>query len=379
VWQASGISADSASDFYDSTVFPQILSIDARTRSVRRARVQRVVAKNSLLADGENPDVLLCPTDFTSKRKRVGIRQSPVISICTSAGCKFNFRTGHGFSYRILSAKSFAEKNMITVEGEKIEVIDAHSHMGARKKLAIHQIPPIMKFMAEDMLQSMDDAGVDGVVTFAIGIGEPSDYRETNQYIADTMKKHPDRIHGFMRLSPGNGPKDTLQVLEEGVKLGLKGIKIHPLIEHCPANDKEKVYPLMEAAQHHGLTVLFHCGLGEDASPKRIGEVAKDFPKLSIIMGHSGLVEGVRDVVEIAKKCENVHMDSSGVGWLPFFCESIVWAGPDRVLYGSDHPFNPMDWEIEKIVKHAQRHLKLKIEDLRLIMSGNIKRLLKIK
>ena len=85
--------------------------------------------------------------------------------------------------------------------------------------------------------------------------------------------------------------------------------------------------------------------------PKRIGEVAKDFPKLPIIMGHSGLVEGVREVVEIAKRCENVHMDSSGVGWLPFFCESISWAGPDRVLYGSDHPFNPMDWEIEKIVK----------------------------
>jgi predicted TIM-barrel fold metal-dependent hydrolase len=90
------------------------------------------------------------------------------------------------------------------------------------------------------------------------------------------------------------------------------------------------------------------------------------------------LLEGVRDVVEIAKKCENVHMDSSGVGWLPFFCESISWAGADRVLYGSDTPFNPMEWEIEKIVKHAQRHLKLKIEDLRLIMSGNIKRLLKV-
>ena len=76
---------------------------------------------------------------------------------------------------------------MINVEGERIEIIDAHSHMGARKKLAIHQIPPIMKFMAEDMLQSMDDAGVDGVVTFAIGIGEPSDYRETVSYTHLTL------------------------------------------------------------------------------------------------------------------------------------------------------------------------------------------------
>jgi predicted TIM-barrel fold metal-dependent hydrolase len=81
------------------------------------------------------------------------------------------------------------------------------------------------------------------------------------------------------------------------------------------------------------------------------------------------LLEGVRDVVEIAKKCENVHMDSSGVGWLPFFCESISWAGPDRVLYGWDTRLTR--W---KIVKHTHRHLKLKIEDLRLIMSGNIKR-----
>jgi len=88
------------------------------------------------------------------------------------------------------------------------------------------------------------------------------------------MKKHVGRIDGFTRLNPGNGPKDTLQVLEEGIKLGLKAIKIHPLIEHC---------------QHHGLTVLFHCGLGEDASPKRIGEVAKNFPKLPVIIGHSGL------------------------------------------------------------------------------------------
>lgn len=265
---------------------------------------------------------------------------------------------------------------MITFDGEPIEVIDAHSHMGERRKLAVHQIPRIMKFMAEDMIRSMDSAGVDRVVTFAIGVGEPSDYRETNRYIASAMQKHPNRIIGFMRLNPALGVKDTLEVFEESIKLGLKGIKIHPLIEKVPANDREKVYPLMEAAQHHGLVVLFHCGLGDYASPARIAEVARDFPKLPVIMGHSGVVEGIREAVEAAKKYENLYMDSSAVGWLPFFCESIAWAGADRVMYGSDHPFNPMDWEIQKIAKHAQGHLQLKVEDLRKIMAGNIKRLL---
>ena len=267
---------------------------------------------------------------------------------------------------------------MITLDGEQIEVVDAHSHMGSRNKLAVHQIPRIMKFTAEDMMASMDGAGVDKVVTFAIGAGEPVDYRDTNNYIASSMEKYPNRIIGFMRLNPAKGPQDTLKVLEEGVKLGLKGIKIHPLIEKCSANDKENVYPLMEAAQHYKLPVLFHCGLGEDASPKRIAEVAKDFPKLSVILGHSGVIEGVRDAIDAAKKHENLSMDSSAVGWLPFFCETISWAGVDRVMYGSDHPFNPMEWEVAKIVKHAQKHLKLQIEDLRKIMGGNLKRLLGI-
>ena len=93
----------------------------------------------------------------------------------------------------------------------------------------------------------MDGAGVDKVVTFAICAGEPVDYRDTNNYIASSMEKYPDRIIGFMSLNPAKGPKNTLKVLEEGVKLGLKGVKIHPLIEKCPANDKEKVYPLMES------------------------------------------------------------------------------------------------------------------------------------
>src|SRR5205823_14870615 len=31
-------------------------------------------------------------------------------------------------------------------------------------------------------------------------------------------------------------------------------------------------------------------------------------------------------------------------------CESVSWAGPDRVLYGSDTPFNHMKMELDKIL-----------------------------
>ncbi len=133
-------------------------------------------------------------------------------------------------------------------------------------------------------MASMDGAGVDKVVTFAIGAGEPVDYRDTNNYIASSMGKYPDRIIRFMRLNPAKGPKDTLKVLEEGVKLGLKEIKIHPLIEKCPANDKENVYPLMEAAQHHGLpAVSLRPGRGCESQTYRRGG-----KRLSKIVGDPG-------------------------------------------------------------------------------------------
>ena len=226
------------------------------------------------------------------------------------------------------------------------------------------------------MIARMDESGVDVVTPFAIGAGNKTDYAEMNRLMAQAMRDHPGRMVGYMRLNPNYGVEHNRQLIDEGLSLGLRGIKIHPLIEHCEADDRQIVYPLMEQAQAHGLVVLFHCGMGDAASPDRIANVARDFPRLNVIAGHSGLIEGIRRVVEHAKQLPNLHMDSSGVGWIPYFCESIVWAGPDRVLYGSDTPFNHMKMELDKIAVYANAHLQLSVEDLRLVMGGNLKRLL---
>ena len=265
---------------------------------------------------------------------------------------------------------------MITYRGESIEVWDAHAHMGRREQLAIHQVPKIMAWMPDEMIRRMDESGVDVVTPFAIGAGNKTDYAETNRLIAQAAKDYPGRMIGYMRLNPNYGVEHNRQLIEEGVSLGLKGIKYHPLIEHFEADDRALVYPLMELAEHYKLVVLFHCGMGDAASPDRIAQVARDFPRVNVIAGHSGLIEGLRRVVEHAKQLPNLYMDSSGVGWIPYFCESIAWAGPDRVLYGSDTPFNHMKMELDKIVVYANAHLQLSVDDLRLVLGGNLKRLL---
>ena len=241
---------------------------------------------------------------------------------------------------------------MITYRGEQIEVWDAHAHMGRREQVAIHQIPRIMAFMPDEMIARMDESGVD--------------------------RDYPGRMVGYMRLNPNYGVEHNRALIEEGIGLGLRGIKYHPLIEHFEADNRELVYPLMELAEHHRLVVIFHCGMGDAASPDRIAQVARDFPRVSVIAGHSGLIEGLRRVVEHAKELPNLSMDSSSVGWIPYFCESVSWAGPDRVLYGSDTPFNHMKMELDKIVVYANAHLQLPVDDLRLILGGNLKRLLRL-
>lgn len=265
---------------------------------------------------------------------------------------------------------------MITYRGEQIEVWDAHAHMGRREQLAIHQVPHIMAWMPDEMVARMDESGVDVVTPFAIGAGTRTDYADTNRLVAQAARDYPGRMVGFMRLNPNYGVEHNRALLEEGVGLGLRGLKLHPEIEHFAADDGELVYPLMELAEHHRLVVIFHCGMWENASPDRIARVARDFPRVSVIAGHSGLTEGVRRVVEHARQLPNLFMDSSSVGWIPYFCETVAWAGPDRVLYGSDTPFNHMKMELDKIVVYANAHLQLSVDDLRLVLSGNLKRLL---
>ena len=265
---------------------------------------------------------------------------------------------------------------MLTCKGEQIEVWVGHAHMGQRQKLAIHQIPRIMAFMPDEMIARMDESDVDGVTPFAIGAGDRSDYAETNRLIAQAARDHPGRMVGFMRLNPPYGVEHNRDLLDEGVALGLRGLKFHPEIEHFAADDRQLVYPLMDRAEHHGLVVIFHCGMWDNASPDRIAQVAHDFPRVSVIAGHSGLTEGVRPVVEHARQLPNLFMDSSSVGWIPYFCETVAYAGADRVLYGSDTPFNHMKMELDKIAVYANAHLQLSVDDLRLVMGGNLKRLL---
>ena len=76
-------------------------------------------------------------------------------------------------------------------------------------------------YTPEDMLRSMDLAGVDMAV--GCSLGQMMD----NNFIAQTMQRYPERIIGFGQVNP-RSPDAVVQIDNLAKNLKLKGLKLHP-------------------------------------------------------------------------------------------------------------------------------------------------------
>ena len=184
-----------------------------------------------------------------------------------------------------------------------------------------------------------------------------------NSYVAELVKRYPDRFIGFGCVDPWKG-KIAIAQLDEIVDLGLKGLKFHAGSQEFFANDR-RFYPLWERCQELGLITLFHTGttgLGafqpggggiklEYMRPiPYVDDVAADFPELQIIMAHPPFPWD-RDGLAMLIHKSNVYMDLSG--WAPQYFDPLVvqyalTIAQDKMLYGSDWPvLSPERWERE--------------------------------
>jgi predicted TIM-barrel fold metal-dependent hydrolase len=194
-----------------------------------------------------------------------------------------------------------------------------------------------------------------------------------NEYIAEFVKRYPDRIIGFACICP-RWYKTAVQEAERAAKqLNMKGLKFHPAASSWHA-DSPLVYPVVERAIEFGLPMLFHCGHDEYANPRNLGNLAKKFPKATFIMGHMG-EEAVIDGVQVARENENIYLDTTGSYNLYHILNyAIDMVGEDRILFGLDFPaYNPGP-EITKV-----RDVDLPDRQVEKILGLNMARLLKIK
>ena len=248
-------------------------------------------------------------------------------------------------------------------------VIDGHTHFAAEGK----GLPPCT---VEDLLSTMDNNGIDAVVTCApySSIGKDRTYDEANRFLAESVKEAPRRILPFVRVNPHLRENAQCSIREAIEDWGFHGIKLHPRNEAFPINNEELAYPIAEAAAKFRVPILIHTGEPDTygfAQPTLIGGLADAFPDVTLIVGHMGkrLYE---DAILVAKWFENIILETSFRSHWEI-ARAVNRVGADRVVYGSDMPFGVPEIEMMKV-----RLSGIREEDKEKVMGANIARILKL-
>src|SRR5690606_15265555 len=128
-------------------------------------------------------------------------------------------------------------------------IVDAHCHIGET---------PHFRQTADDLLAQMDTNGIDRAVICGSGRHIVVENEEGNRYIAEAVRKYPDRFYGFASVNPWYGDKAVAE-LRRAVEDGLVGLKLHPSMQGYPAHDPI-IEPVVAAAIELDLPIYIHSG-----------------------------------------------------------------------------------------------------------------------
>lgn len=215
-----------------------------------------------------------------------------------------------------------------------VEIIDLHAHMGPYFNMHIPASDP------EKMIGIMDLCGIDKTVV-SPNLGFSSDFVLANSLMLQAVSSHHGRLYGACSVN-GNYPELSLGELtrcfrEPDVIL----VKLHPAGTKCRIDDRrlEAVY---EFASKRKLPILSHTWLDNDlyGNQDLFASVAKSWPDICWIMGHSGGPYGSVHAVELALSAPNIYLDIAlsmcPARQIEFFVKEL---GSERVLFGTDNPF----------------------------------------
>ncbi len=236
-------------------------------------------------------------------------------------------------------------------------IIDSHTHV--QRTSGFWDSPP------ERIISLMDKAGIDMSVIMTY-----SDSPSLVEYIHECVVKYPARLIGYARLDPSGGD-EVCRVLENAItKLGLKGLKLHPVgnLVHPSADSSLQ---LIRTAARLGAPTLFHCGDEEFTLPMQIASAAEKCPEATIIMGHMGGYFHVEDAILAAEKFPNIILETSAMPYPEKIAEAVSRIGAERVLFASDGPGCPPDLELKKV-----KMAGLSTEDEEKVIGANIKKIL---
>lgn len=245
---------------------------------------------------------------------------------------------------------------------------------------AIHRHPDggwVLPMSSPERIRaSMRDAGIDRSVLIAFPWASASLCRENNDFILAEAEAAPRLFDAVCSVQP----KDPRFLAEARrcLDAGAVGIKINPAWQGYSLDDA-RLDKLLALVARKGAYLLTHIDQPfriSPTSPGHLVRLAARNPKARIVAAHMGGLAGLyASFGSTAKALKNVWFDtavSETMEFVSYYCQSGL---ADRVLFGSDYPFNYC--HSQKTVLQRLRKLRLGHKSETAILGGNWLRLRK--
>lgn len=238
-----------------------------------------------------------------------------------------------------------------------MKIIDFHAHIYP-DKIAQRATDAIGNFYDIEMdrvgslsnlLNCSERAGISHCVVHSVATSAQQVER-INDFITQSVNAHQDRLFGFGTMHQDY--ENKLEEVDRCLKMGLKGIKLHPDTQMFNVDD-ERMLPMYDYLQDKA-PVLFHCGdyRYDYSHPRRVARICKMFPHLQVIGAHFGGYSVWDEAYEYLK-CTDCMLDTSSSSALMeegMFERLIKAYGADRLLFGTDFPMWDSKEELERFM-----------------------------
>lgn len=226
----------------------------------------------------------------------------------------------------------------------------------------------------DELLARLDAAEIDQAVVCPV---KPRGYHlgPANDVVAEAVAREP-RLVGVVRVDPNLGD-EALAELERGVEtLGLHGLFLHPWEELFRVN-APLVDRLLGRCAEVGVAVLIAAGYPWVSEASQVGDLARRFPRVPLVMTHGGQINisglGQADAMQVLRKHPNVSMETSGVYRQDFLEDVVAELGAERVLFGSNSPRMDPRLEVQRV-----HWAKIAEADKALILDGNARAVFRV-
>jgi predicted TIM-barrel fold metal-dependent hydrolase len=202
----------------------------------------------------------------------------------------------------------------------------------------------------DELINAMDKDKIDMSVVFGFPWKSADNFRRNNDYIIESVQKHPDRLTGFScfdPLSPG-GAEEAERCFREGLNgVGELAIYDSPLTDDIVS----KMGDVMNICLENDAPILIHTNepIGhqypgkQDLTLKQIYSLVKAYPDNRIVLAHwgGGIFFFTLLKKEVKEAFTNVWFDTAASPYLyksGIYKAAVEITGPDKILFGTDFP-----------------------------------------